>query len=229
MSKISNFYLYKKKQSADLRLNNDYFLSEERFMKELVKQYKITAILRGMETDKAVKYVKALYDGGLRMFEVALNTPDAFTQIAKLCEAMPDAVVGAGTVLTPELAKNAVSAGAKFLLSPSTNAPVLEYCKENNIKILPGVLTPTDVSVCLSYGISTMKLFPAGDFPLSYVKSLKGPFDGTDYVAVGGVSLENMNDYFKAGYIGVGIGSSLVPKDIREDYAAITEYVKGIL
>ncbi|NLD88520.1 MAG: bifunctional 4-hydroxy-2-oxoglutarate aldolase/2-dehydro-3-deoxy-phosphogluconate aldolase [Clostridiales bacterium] len=196
-------------------------------MKELTKKYKITAILRGMETERAVRYVSALYEGGLRLFEVALNTKDALNQIERLCAEFPGAIIGAGTVLTPSLASDAVSAGAKFLLSPSTNPEVLEYCASQKIKILPGVLTPTDVSVCLSYGISTMKLFPAGDMPKSYVKSLRGPFDGTEYVAVGGISPENTPEYLKAGYIGVGIGSSLVPKGISDE--KIPEYIKTSL
>ena len=89
----------------------------------------------------------------------------------------------------------------------------LEFCRKNNIPLLPGVLTPTDVAVCLEYGYSIMKLFPAGDMPASYIKSLKGPFDGTEYVAVGGVKTDNIRSFFEQGFIGVGIGSNLVPKE----------------
>lgn len=80
--------------------------------------------------------------------------------------------------------------------------------------ILPGVFTATDVETCLEYGYDTLKMFPAGDMPLGYIKSLKGPFDGTDYVAVGGVGLENVKDFLAAGYIGAGIGSNLITKEM---------------
>ena len=86
--------------------------------------------------------------------------------------------------------------------------------------ILPGVFTATDVGICLEYGYDTMKLFPAGDMPLGYVKSLKGPFDGTDYVAVGGVNLENIKDFLAAGYIVPEGGSNAVAIDI------LTMYIK---
>ena len=140
-------------------------------------------------------------------------------------------VVGAGTAINVERAFSAVSAGAEFLLTPSTDVPVLEYCRKNNVPMLPGVMTPTDVSICVNWGFFTMKLFPAGDLPSNYIKSLKGPFDGTNYVAVGGVGVDNIRMFFERGFVGVGIGSKLVPaeyvKDNRWDEAA--QYVRELV
>ena len=78
---------------------------------------------------------------------------------------------------------------------------VLEYCRDQGIAMLPGALTPSDVSACLRYGFSTIKLFPAGDMPKGYIKSLKGPLDGTEYVAIGGVNPGNIGDFFRQGYL----------------------------
>ena len=140
-------------------------------------------------------------------------------------------MVGAGTVITEELAKNAVEAGADFLLSPSTDIQVLKYCSENQIAFLPGAMTPSEVTTCMSYGYRDIKLFPAGEMPMSYVKSLKGPLDGTEYVAIGGVNEENIQEFFKNGYIGVGLGSNMLPKGIveREEWNVGTEYVRELV
>ena len=90
---------------------------------------------------------------------------------------------------------------------------MFSYCAENDIALLPGVLTPTDVATSLQFGYKTMKLFPAGSMPRHYVKDLQGPFDGTNYMAIGGVSPANIREFFDAGCISVGLASSLMPKD----------------
>jgi 2-dehydro-3-deoxyphosphogluconate aldolase/(4S)-4-hydroxy-2-oxoglutarate aldolase len=125
--------------------------------------------------------------------------------------------LGAGTAITVDLAKAALDAGAQFLLSPSTDEEVLAYCEANGIAMLPGVMTPSDVSRCLHHGFRTMKMFPAGSMPLSYIKALKGPFDDTEYVAIGGVNKGNLETFFSAGYLGVGLGSNLCPKALTSN------------
>ncbi len=201
-------------------------------MREIIRSNPICAILRGVETGLVIDYAKAVYDAGVRMFEVAMNTEDAAEQIRALRETFGDSAwVGAGTVIDLERCKTAKAAGAQFFLTPSTTVCTLEFCREQDIPLLPGVMTPTDVATCLAYGYSTMKLFPAGDLPMSYIKSLKGPFSGTDYVAVGGVSPKNIRQFFDAGFIGVGIGSSLAPKEFVKDgrWDAVTVFVRELV
>lgn len=198
-------------------------------MKKILENNPICAIMRNVPTDKAVAYADAAYRGGVRMFEVAMNTPEGALQISMLRKEFGDNVyVGAGTVINEERCKAAEDAGAQFFLTPNVAECTLRFCKDRNIPLLPGVFTPTDVGICLDYGYSVMKLFPAGDMPMSYIKSLQGPFDGTEYVAVGGVKLENIADFMKAGFAGVGIGSNLIPKDMvaAGDWDAASEYVK---
>lgn len=200
--------------------------------REVLKANPLLAILRNVEDGKLEQYVQTVMDGGVSFFEVALNSKNALGQIRKLKERFQnDILVGAGTVITEELAKNAMEAGADFLLSPSTDIQVLKYCDENQIAFLPGAMTPSEVTTCMSYGYRDIKLFPAGEMPMSYVKSLKGPLDGTEYVAIGGVNEENIQEFFKNGYIGVGLGSNMMPKDIveREEWNVGTEYVRGLV
>ncbi len=187
-------------------------------MEELIRAHKIIAILRNVPNEILDSYVKCIYDAGIRMLEVALNSENALKQIEWICSRYEGKLtVGAGTAITPILAEKALCAGAQFVLSPSADEDVLQYCCKNRLQLLPGVMTPSDVSLCLKYGYSTLKLFPAGDLPMGYAKSLKGPFSQTNYVAFGGVSPENAESYFENGFIGVGIGSNLIPSPLLQE------------
>ena len=193
-----------------------------------LRQAPLLAILRNVPTEIAADYAGAAVQGGVKYLEVALNSSDALRQIALLREKLGGrAHIGAGTAITVELAKAAVDAGAEFLLAPSTDADVLAWAQKNGVPMLPGVMTPSDVSVCLRYGFDVLKLFPAGDLPATYVKSLKGPFDGTDYVAIGGVKRENMGEFLRRGCIAAGMGGNLMPKAqvAAHDWQGCADYV----
>lgn len=197
----------------------------------VMAQNPLLAILRNVPLDKTEPYAGAVVKGGVCFFEVALNSPHALEQIALLRKRFgDDCLVGAGTAITVEKAKAALDAGAQFLLTPGTPVDVLEYCAQNEVALLPGVLTPTDVAVCLEYGFKTMKLFPAGAMPHSYVKDLKGPFDGTNYMAIGGVNRENAAEFLAAGYSGVGLASGLMPPGAAErcDWQACADGVRAL-
>lgn len=201
-------------------------------MKEIVLKNPLLAILRNVPDDKLLKYAETIIKGGVNFFEVALNSKNALSQIALLKKTFGnDALIGAGTAITSERAKAATDAGASFLLSPSTDEPVLEYCRDNNIPFLPGALTPSDVSLCVRYGFNVIKLFPAGDMPMGYIKSLKGPFDNTDYVAIGGVNAQNARSFIEQGYIGVGLGSAIIPKEFaaNNEWDKASDYIRSLL
>lgn len=201
-------------------------------MKKILEHNKICAIMRNVPLEKTLDYAEAVYNGGIRMFEVAMNSHDAVRQIEMMRGRFGDeAYVGAGTVITQARCEAAREAGAQFFLTPSATVGTMEFCRRYDIPLLPGVLTPTDVAVCLEYGYSVMKLFPAGDMPPSYIKSLKGPFDGTEYVAVGGVSVDNIGEFLAQGFIGVGIGSSLIPKEYvkNNEWEKASEHIRKIV
>lgn len=202
-------------------------------MIEIVKHSPVMAILRHLPLAQTASYVNAALQGGVRAFEVAMNTPHALEQIRLIRQlfSQVDIRVGAGTALTPGHCRAAMDAGAQFLLSPASDARVLQYCRDNHIPFLPGVMTPSDVALCVNYGFRVLKLFPASDLPKGYIKSLKGPFDTTEYVAVGGVSPENIRSFFETGFAGVGIGSNLIPRDLLEtqQWEAAAETIKAMI
>ncbi len=201
-------------------------------MKELLKKHKVCMIMRNLPDEILVDFVRALYKGGIRLFEVTMNTKNVESQIKMLKKEFgEDIMVGAGTVLNRDMATKAKSYGAEFFVTPGVNRDVLLYCQENKMPILPGVYTGSEVSACLEYGIDTVKLFPARDLPKQYISDLKGPFDAVEFIAVGGVSLENMKDYIAEGCIGVGMGIAVIPKEMMEkkQWDKITEYVANAM
>ena len=200
-------------------------------MYEVFAQNPLLAILRNVPKEITLDYAGAIRKGGVKVFEVALNSPDALEQIAMLRKAYGgECLIGAGTAITLERCQAALDAGAQFLLTPGTPVDVLAFCRDHNVMLLPGVMTPTDVAVSLQYGFKTMKLFPAGDLPRSYVKDLKGPYDDTNYIAIGGVTPDNIPEFRAAGCLGVGLASSLMPKDKvkARDWDACAAYVETL-
>ena len=198
-------------------------------MYEIVMKNPVLAILRNVPLEQTLDYAEAIVAGGIRFFEVALNSKDGLKQISVLRKRYGDrCLIGAGTAITVELAEKALNAGAQFLLTPGTPTDVLEYCAKNNVKLLPGVLTPSEIAASLEYGYKTMKLFPAGAMPLNYVKSLKGPFDQGNYVAIGGVCPSNYKSFFASGYLGVG---NLMPAEAAAngDWEACAAAVRKIV
>ena len=192
----------------------------------------ILAILRGVDDEILFDYAEAIMSGGVRFFEIALNSPGALSQIRALRQHFGNEInLGAGTAITVDRAKAALEAGAEFLLSPSTNEDVLAFCESEGVPMLPGALTPTDVSICVRHGFHTIKLFPAASMPMNYIKNLKGPFDNTEYVAIGGVNAQNMTDFIKNGYLGVGLGSNILPRDAVENrnWSAASDYVLSLV
>lgn len=194
---------------------NDLMLMNADRMEAIISRNKVIAILRNIPENELQAYAESLYEGGIRAFEVSFTTEHAEDQIDYIKRKLPgDSLVGAGTVLNGREAREAEAAGADFMLSPSACQEVMEYCAKQEIAYMPGVLTPSDVSLSLSYGFHVLKLFPANAFSISYRNSLKGPFPQAEFVAVGGVSLKNASLYLKNGFVGVGIGSSLVKEEL---------------
>lgn len=183
-------------------------------LKETVKECPILAIMRNVPVSDICDYTGAVLGGGISFFEVALNSRDALQEISMLRDKyQQQAYIGAGTVLSIEDAKAAVNAGAEFLLSPAADERVLEYCASQEIAIMPGAVTPSEAALCLRYGFDVIKLFPAAFMLPGYVKSLKGPLDKADFVAIGGVSWSNRQQFIEEGYMGVGLASDLIPKE----------------
>ena len=173
-----------------------------------------------------------MYDGGVRVIEVTCNTPDYLNIIEALADEMgKKMVIGAGTVLNTNMAQLVVDAGAQFGLAPDLNPDVIHLMHEKGKLIIPGVVTPTEFMQAKRLGVDLVKLFPAGALGVRYLKEIQGPFNDISIIPVGGIDLENVTDFLRAGAFAVGIGGDLVDKNsiTRGNYSAITEKAKSFI
>lgn len=175
-----------------------------------IKRTKLVAIIRSNSLDGLENTVESLYKGGIRVIEVTMNTPGVLNGIEKMKTFYPDLIVGAGTVLDSESARLAILSGANFLLTPTLKQETIEVANRYNVPIVPGVYTPTEVLTAYEYGAKMVKIFPIRSLGSSYLSDLKGPLPFIQTMVVGGISLENAEEYLRAGASSLGIGSSLV-------------------
>ena len=202
-------------------------------MSELLKQisdYGLVPVIKIDDVEKAVPLAKALCDGGLPVAEVTFRTACAAEAIEAMAKAYPDMIVGAGTVLTCEQADAAVKAGAKFIVSPGLNPKVVAHCVENNIPIVPGCANPSDIEAAISFGLNTVKFFPAEPAGgLNMLKAMSAPYGNIKFMPTGGINEENLNTYLKFDKIIACGGSFMVPTDLLNagEFDKITELVKN--
>ena len=186
----------------------------------------------------AVDTADALLAGDIDIMEITLRTPAALDSMRAIAKERPQVLMGAGTVVSLAQCKQALEAGARFIVSPGFDTEVVSYCMENGIPVLPGCVTPTEIMAGLKLGVKVFKFFPAGVYGgLSAMKALSGPFGGIKFVPTGGVNGENMKDYVEAAFIQAVGGSWMCSaKDISghawEKITALsrqaTEIVKAI-
>ncbi|HEX9513985.1 MAG TPA: bifunctional 4-hydroxy-2-oxoglutarate aldolase/2-dehydro-3-deoxy-phosphogluconate aldolase [Puia sp.] len=172
--------------------------------------YKIVAILRGADPDYVVEIARALSEGGVKLLEITLNSPDALGSIERVANQLGEQLlVGAGTVLDGEAAAAAISAGAKFIISPALDRATIETTKKLGAISIPGAFTATEILQAHKWGGDIIKVFPASVGP-DYFRDLRGPLPHIPLMPTGGVNLENIRDFQKAGAVAFGIGSALV-------------------
>jgi 2-dehydro-3-deoxyphosphogluconate aldolase/(4S)-4-hydroxy-2-oxoglutarate aldolase len=173
----------------------------------------VLPLMRQTNVKTMVSIARALADGGLNLVEITLMTSTAFDAISELAKDS-NLAVGAGTVRNLKEAERAISAGAKFLVSPGLDEEILIFCEANDFLYLPGVLTPTEVMRASELGAEMVKVFPASSLGgPKYLESLSGPFPEMKWCATGGVGIADIKAYSKSGASAVGIGSQLAPKD----------------
>ncbi len=183
-------------------------------VKARLGQQGVVAIIRGdYERAEIHDIAETLYEAGIGLLEVTLNTTGALSVIEDLCATYRDRLcIGAGTVRTLQQAKDACAAGASYLISPNLNTAVVDYAISHDVLHLPGVLTPTEVQEAIDAGASLLKLFPIDSLGIGYMKALKAPFDDVDFVPTGGVHADNIADFKASGAFAVALGSALVKK-----------------
>ncbi|MBB6673377.1 bifunctional 4-hydroxy-2-oxoglutarate aldolase/2-dehydro-3-deoxy-phosphogluconate aldolase [Cohnella nanjingensis] len=182
-----------------------------------LSQEKIVAIIRGISVQSADAVAKALYDGGIVFMEVTLNTDGALGMISRFRSEYEGRMrIGAGTVLDIGQAKEAVAAGAQYLISPNLDEEVVYYGVENGVDVWPGTMTPTEIVRAYKAGASAVKVFPLGSLGLNYLKEIRAPLDHIPMIATGGVNLQNIRAAIEAGAVAVGLGNNLVNKPLIE-------------
>jgi 2-dehydro-3-deoxyphosphogluconate aldolase/(4S)-4-hydroxy-2-oxoglutarate aldolase len=176
---------------------------------------KIVAIARGFTLEETLAAAQSLADGGIVFLEATLNTEGALRIISRLREVYGDRMrIGAGTVLDLGQAKEAIAAGAQYLISPNVDEEVIYHGVEQGLEVWPGAMTPTEIVQAYKAGASAVKLFPMGTLGIGYLKEVRAPLNHIPLIATGGVNLHNIREVFDAGAVAVGMGGKLIDPEL---------------
>ena len=192
----------------------------------------VVAVVRGNSQEQAIKIADACIEGGVSAIELTYTVPGARSIIEQLdakygtCK---DVVIGAGSVLDPETAKGAIEAGAKFIVAPSFNPEVAKLANRYQIPYVPGTQTIKEIVTAMEYGSEVIKVFPGDILGPTFIKDVHGPLPYANLMPSGGVSLDNIKDWVKAGVVAVSAGSSLTAGAKKGDYALVTETAKKFI
>jgi 2-dehydro-3-deoxyphosphogluconate aldolase/(4S)-4-hydroxy-2-oxoglutarate aldolase len=187
-----------------------------------ILQNKIIAIIRGAEPKSVHKIVQALFEGGIKLVEITLNSENAIELISELSAKMNDQMlIGAGTVLDLQSAEIAIAHGAQFIISPSLNIEVIKFTKQKKVVSIPGAFTVTEIVAAYNEGADIVKVFPA--ISPQYIKDLRGPLSHIPLMPTGGINLNNIIEFKKSGAAAFGVGSSLVDANIKITESALQE------
>jgi 2-dehydro-3-deoxyphosphogluconate aldolase/(4S)-4-hydroxy-2-oxoglutarate aldolase len=196
---------------------------------ERVLKTGLVAIIRADSGEQLVQVARALYEGGINVIEVTFTVPDAVEVLSAVKKYLGQQILlGAGTVLDAETARAAFLAGAQFLVSPTVNLEVIKLALRYDKLVMPGAYTPTEILTAWEAGADVIKVFPAEIGGPPYLKALKGPLPQVRLMPTGGVNLQTLPDFIKAGACAVGLGSSLVEKSAieRGDMARIRDLAR---
>lgn len=174
----------------------------------------LVAIIRAPSGDQLVQVSEALLAGGIDVIEVTFTVPDAVDVLKEVRKKLGHKILlGAGTVLDPETARAAILAGAEYIVTPTVNTEVIRLCNRYDKLIMCGAFTPTEILTAWDAGADVVKVFPADVAGPPYLKAIHGPLPHVKLLATGGVNLDTITDFFKAGACAVGLGSQLVEKE----------------
>lgn len=191
-----------------------------------MKQEGLVAVVRAENKEKGEKVIDAIVKGGINFIEITMTVPGAVDIIKELSEKYRDnekIVIGAGTVLDSETARMVILAGAQFVVSPSLNVETVKLCNRYRIPVMPGIMTVKEAVEALELGVDILKVFPGNAFGPSIISSFKGPLPQAQFMPTGGVSVDNVDKWFKAGVVAVGTGSNLTVGAKTGDYEAVTK------
>ncbi|HEM2819220.1 TPA: bifunctional 4-hydroxy-2-oxoglutarate aldolase/2-dehydro-3-deoxy-phosphogluconate aldolase [Streptococcus suis] len=200
-------------------------------LKQLKENY-FFAVIRGKDEEDAKEISRHAILGGIRNIEITFSTPNAATVIKELQEEFSDdssVVIGAGTVMNLKLAQAAIDAGASFLVSPHFDKEIQDLAQEAEVFYFPGCATATEIVTASQAGCPIIKLFPGGVLGPGFIKDIHGPVPQVDLMPSGGVSVENVADWKKAGACAVGVGSALASRVQAEGYESVTTIARSFV
>ena len=177
-----------------------------------LKECGVVAVVRGNSKEVGVEISKACVKGGVKALEVTYTNKFAKDIIKELCEiyeGQDDVVIGAGTVLDAETDRAAMLAGEKYIVSPAFDLETAKICNRYKVPYLPGIMTINEIITAHEAGVDFVKLFPGSAFGQGYVKAIKGPLPYANIMVTGGVNIDNIDSWIKAGVDAVGIGGEL--------------------
>jgi 2-dehydro-3-deoxyphosphogluconate aldolase/(4S)-4-hydroxy-2-oxoglutarate aldolase len=189
------------------------------------------AVVRLKSADRARDVVEAIADGGVTAIEVTLTTPNALTLITQLRRDQESLLVGAGSVLSAEQARQAIEAGARYVVSPTFDPDVLATAHTYDVPALPGAYTPTEMLRAYQAGADLVKVFPADNLGPAYFKAVLSPMPFLELMPTGGVTPDNVGTWLSAGAVAVGLGSSLVDPALVQarDWSALTARARQVM
>lgn len=192
---------------------------------ELLVESGAVAVIRLDNPEKLIKTVEAVYEGGVKSIEITMTVPKALELISESVKYFGDKViVGVGSVLNEEMAQSAIDAGAKYVVSPVLKQEIIKTAHKNDVPVLPGCFTPTEIQTAYEYGADIIKVFPADVLGIPFFKSILAPMPHLKIMPTGGVTLTNASDWLAAGACVVGVGTALLDKKAiaEEDYEKLT-------
>ncbi|WP_159473121.1 bifunctional 4-hydroxy-2-oxoglutarate aldolase/2-dehydro-3-deoxy-phosphogluconate aldolase [Dyadobacter sp. 3J3] len=202
-------------------------MNKDSFSKELFDKAPIVGIIRNLSLEEVKQIIPIFRESGLTTIEITMNTPGAEEIIRYARENESEGLnIGAGTVCTKEDLENALEAGAQFIVTPVISKKVIKSCVKKGIPVFPGGFTPTELYNAWSYGATMVKIYPATSLGHEYIKDLKAPLDKMKVLPTGGINLENMSEFLKAGADGLGIGGQLFDKKLikEKDWVGLKQH-----
>lgn len=197
-----------------------------------LKDCGVVAVVRGDSKEVGVEISKACVKGGVKAIEVAYTNKfanDIIREVSEIYAGQDDVVIGAGTVLDAETARSAMLAGAKYIVSPAFDAETAKICNRYKVPYLPGVMTINEIISAHEAGVDFVKLFPGSAFGQGYVKAIKGPLPYANIMVTGGVNIDNLDSWIKAGVDAVGIGGELNKLGEEGKFDEITSICQGYI
>ncbi len=198
----------------------------------LVKKHRAIAVIRASKLELGRQMALAMASGGIQFIEITWNSANACELISKLRSELPDSIIGTGTLLNLAHVSQAISAGAQFLFTPHVDPMMIQAAVAENVPIIPGALSPTEIVTAWNHGATCVKVFPVQAVGgASYIKSLQGPLGHIPLIPTGGVTIKNAQEFLEAGAIAVGLSSELFPQQFvkTENWQAISQQAKTLV